>query len=114
MAGGASPAAPGYTPNQAPPGQATGPSSTAQLQLLQAMEQTLNAILTQLRNGIALSATLPTFLFANLPAATTVPGMLVFVSDARTPSEGPGAGTGMTLFSNGVVWYSTAGTVGAN
>jgi hypothetical protein len=111
MAGGAQPAAPGYTPNQIPPGQASGPSDTAVLQMLQAMEQTLNAIYSQLRTGIALSATLPTFLFANLPAATTVPGMLVFVSDARKPGEGAGAGTGLTAFSDGVGWYGTTGTI---
>jgi hypothetical protein len=111
MAGGAAPAGPGYSPPQIPPGQASGPSATAQLQLLQAMEQTLNAILTQLRNGIALSATLPTFLFANLPAATTVPGMLVFVSDARKPGEGAGSGTGLTAYSDGVSWYGTTGTI---
>lgn len=106
---------PGYNaPPYAPSGTPVFPQ-TAQQQgqssaTLQQIEITLNAILTQLKTGISLIAQAPTYAFANLPAAATSPALVVFVSNARKPGEGPGAGTGMLAFSDGVGWFSTAGT----
>jgi hypothetical protein len=104
----------GFEPLQGTPGLGQGPSGIAALQTLQNLDLILSAILTQMKNGIALSATLPTFTFGNLPSATANPGMLVFASNVRKPGEGAGAGTGMTVFSDGVSWYSTAGTLAAD
>lgn len=71
---------------------------------------TLNAILTQMKTGIALATQLPTYAFASLPAAATNPALLVFVSNGRKPGEGAGLGTGMTAFSDGTGWFGTDGT----
>lgn len=95
-----------------PGGQVLGGATDAQsLATLQSILQTLNAILTQLKSGVSLVATLPTFVFANLPAAATSPGMMAFVSNGRKPGEGAGLGTGMSAFSDGVNWYGTNGTI---
>jgi len=112
MSGGSAPLPPGFQPPQQPVGQATG--SPGSWPTLQGIELILNAIYAQLKTGITLGTSLPTFLFANLPVANTVPGMLVFASNALKPGEISGNGSGITVYSDGVGWYTTAGVLAAD
>lgn len=97
-------------PGNPGPGIQTPINLSQVAQTFQNLVVSVNAILTQLKTGIALVAQVPTYTFAALPAAATHPALVVFCSNARKPGEGPGAGTGMLAFSDGAGWYSTAGT----
>lgn len=116
MSGSPNSPGPGYNaPPYTPPGSPVFAQTQQQLgqlaQTIQSINQSLNAILAQLRTGVSLIAQVPTFAFANLPAAATNPALVVFSSNVRKPGEGPGLGSGMTIFSDGVAWYTTAGTL---
>ena len=113
MAGNPPPVGPGnqpISPLQGAPNPAGAPSPLL-FQTAQNIVIALNAILQKLGTGISLVATVSTFTFAALPNAATNPALVTFVSNARKPGEGPGAGTGMLAFSDGNSWYSTAGTL---
>lgn len=56
----------------------------------------------------------PVYAFAALPAASANPWKVVACSNALKPGQSTGNGTGMLLFSDGVNWISTAGTVAAS
>lgn len=58
--------------------------------------------------------TVPTYLFANLPAAASNAGDVVFCSDALKAAETTGNGTGNLLFSDGTNWIrvDTGATAG--
>lgn len=105
--------APPYNPAGSPVFAQTQQQLGQLAQTIQSINQTLNAILTQLRAGVSLIAQVPTFTFAALPAAATHPAMIVFASNVRKPGEGAGLGTGMPVFSDGTNWYTTAGTLAA-
>lgn len=113
MAGNQPPPGPGGSIVQpfAPQGQPTqlGAPSGQFFANLSSILQTLNAILAQLRTGVPSLNNTQTYAFSSLPSAATSPASVVFVSNARKPGEGPGAGTGQLAYSDGTSWYSTAG-----
>ncbi len=49
---------------------------------------------------------LPSFAVVNLPSNVS-PGSLAFASNGRKPAEGPGAGSGVQVFFDGLHWVST-------
>jgi hypothetical protein len=78
------------------------------LTALQNIVTALNSILAAI---VAMPSSAPVYQFASLPAPAGLAGKIVYVSNARKVGEGPGAGTGQTGFSDGVSWFSTAGTL---
>ncbi len=57
---------------------------------------------------------LPSYSLSQLTALAASAGMQAYCSDCREPSQGAGAGTGITVFRNASGWRSTAGGAAAN
>jgi len=76
-------------------------------QTLQQLNVTVTALAAKLGNTLNSA---PTITFAQLGSAAGRAGTIYYVSNGRKVGEGPGAGTGMTAFSDGGAWFSTAGT----
>jgi hypothetical protein len=73
---------------------------------LQASTQLLAAIQQVLVGGVAILATWPVYLVADLPATAAVP-TFAYASDGRKPGEGGGSGTGVPVFFDiSGVWFS--------
>lgn len=65
----------------------------------------LVALNTELAGGVAVLTTLPTYTVAALPATASTSAQ-AYASNGRKPAEGPGAGTGVQVFYDGVAWRS--------
>lgn len=92
----------------APPGQESQSLFTSLRNIIVqigAVAQAVAALTTQISTGVMVLPSLSSYTVAALPA-TAATGAMAYASNGRKPAEGPGAGTGVQAFYDGVAWRS--------